>query len=341
MNLITTDENKEVCTAEVSELLGSANRKMLLAAAICIGVTTLFGGLYAHAAESNIFSGAAFVGMFTVAVTVAVIHRIKSKAQQDAQYSDIIRGEITDDSLRFTAADADEQFDRAEKSNKIVVFLLLFIGLLFGAFQPLIYPAALLAAAVFCIFANRKLAAMPATPMKRVSGLAKAFSNTLTVLLIALWFGTCCVMLIYFMMQTTANSRVETYNSMARSVYQSAVTYQEDTAASEPDTRLETVIIPPDETGEPGSFVYAMRNLYYSDSAKYWCAIICDEQGKPTDTYISMKELTPDMLTPQNRDEQRKTASSPFSRDNLIGYYHAEPKEETEKQTTNEVIRYE
>jgi len=60
---------------------------------------------------------------------------------------------------------------------------------------------------------------------------------------------------------------------------------------------------------------------YLSNNGDYWCAVVCDEEGKILYTFYSKKEITEDELVPMSAEQQRDIETNLFTRGEVVGWY--------------------
>lgn len=132
--------------------------------------------------------------------------------------------------------------------------------------------------------------------------------------------GAVGCMLFQAMLGFVAVGRVTSANSCARMVHNAILAWQEELAALDKEITLQTEIyhiydgMPPDKE----SVAY---NIYRYLSDDYWCAVVCDEEGKILYTFYSNEEITEDELVPMSAEQQRDIETNLFTRGEVVGWY--------------------
>ena len=118
-----------------------------------------------------------------------------------------------------------------------------------------------------------------------------------------------------------ANSRVKSSNSNAKCVYDAIITWQNDAEERGKDVSPETEIYYISEEMTPDEDSVAYNVYRYFQDAPYWCAVVCDDEGKILYTFYSNEEITEDELVPMEREQQKKIETNLFTRGEVVGWY--------------------
>lgn len=131
----------------------------------------------------------------------------------------------------------------------------------------------------------------------------------------------CALWMLQTMYGYVANSRVKSFNSNAKSVYNAVTTWQSEMKALDKDLPLETGIyyISAEMTPDEDSVAYNIHRYFHSGD--YWCAIVCDDEGEILYTFFSAEKITEDELVPMSAEQQREIEANLFTRGEVVGWY--------------------
>lgn len=134
--------------------------------------------------------------------------------------------------------------------------------------------------------------------------------------------GAVGCMLFQALLGFVAVGRAASANSRARMVHNAVLAWQEEMAELDKEITLQTEIyhiydgLTPDEA----SVAYNIYR-YFPNHGDYWCAIVCDDEGKILYTFFSNEEITEDELTPMTTEQQKKIEANLFTRGEVVGWY--------------------
>lgn len=221
----------------------------------------------------------------------------------------------TDDILSADAEYAKERDDMKRERNLIII-----LSTLLSIVFPLALLLGIIIAAVRWKKRFKQLEMRQLSPYLQLDIYAGKWHSGLQTGAFAVLFAAFIFALIAASLQFIAGNIVSAANYDAKAVYRAAVTYQIELEEQNLSPHFETMIVPCGEVGAEGTLSYGICR-YYSDSTKFWYAVVCDDNGNITETYCSREPLTQQDLTPKTVEEQRKIAENIFSRNDLIGYY--------------------
>lgn len=326
--------------AALRELKAECRGKMFLTAAVVLGVTVCAAGLLSLAGIFSFWEAAALLGFLALLVLSPLLRGTETKCKLRArQTPNMLPPELMPDDTQL--ADECRRIREAQKI-KTERGLILTVGIILSL---CFFPFAFFLIAVIILrwkAWSRLFGPKPLSPFHAHDVIIESAAGFTRAAAVVLWIFVMVLTVYAASCRYTANSKVQSINAAAKTLYHAAVFYQEELKENGEDWRLKTTIVEKGKIGEADSLSAGVY-LYFTESEQFWYAVVCDSDGNITETYISRSELTLSDLHPQSPDEQRALYSKPFRGDEVIGYYAPPPESGNDNisiSPTTEVITY-
>lgn len=316
---ITTEQQDAI-----SALQAECRGKMLLTAAIVLALTVCAAGALSMSNSFDFWEAAALTGFFAVLTLAALLNRIETKYKMQARHMPELLPPGLDEATLAAWLEDDQRYITGRKKMKSERNLTLIAGFALTIFIPFAFLIGILIASIRWHINSDALGEQPLTPLCMSDNVIEKSALRIQWAGFVIWLLVLFWMMFLSMFQYTAHSKATALNSDAQSIYNAAYQYQVDLNYEGKDSRFETTIIAPGDTGEEGDLQWGIH-FYCTFPERYWYAIVCDSYGTITAAYCSSSELTAADLHPQTLDEQIKLFSSPFHSDEAIGYYEYTP----------------